>query len=198
MAIVTPADRPKSVRNRCVIKVFGGVRVLPRCFFSVVVGAFVIGLSKIEKVPMGIQGEKSSKDMASSRNLVSTIGAQTSPKRGRNQVSGRVSDPWWHVTSVANAPWKPLIIRWRSSSVLRSWNWWKVWLGSQSQISSLFSRLTHFDCDNWTWLARMSQWATLVERNYIKFSTKCSWNPSSDCWFIDLWRTSLTEAALWK
>ena len=37
---------------------------------------------KIEKVPRGIQGEKSNKDMASSRNLVSTIGAQESPKRG--------------------------------------------------------------------------------------------------------------------
>ena len=30
---------------------------------------------KIEKVPRGIRGEESSKDMASSRNLVSTIGA---------------------------------------------------------------------------------------------------------------------------
>ena len=38
--------------------------------------------SKIEKVPRGIQGEKSSKDMASLRNLVSTIGAQASPKKG--------------------------------------------------------------------------------------------------------------------
>ena len=38
-------------------------------------------LSKIEKVPMDIQGAKSSKDMASSRNLVSTIGAQASPKK---------------------------------------------------------------------------------------------------------------------
>ena len=35
--------------------------------------------SKIEKVPRGIRGEKSSKDMTSSRNLVSTIGAQVSP-----------------------------------------------------------------------------------------------------------------------
>ena len=35
---------------------------------------------KIEKVPRGIRGEKSSKDMASSRNLVSTIGALASPK----------------------------------------------------------------------------------------------------------------------
>ena len=49
MAIVTPTDRPKSVRNRCVIEVFGGVFLLSRCFldFSVGVGAFVIGLSQI-------------------------------------------------------------------------------------------------------------------------------------------------------
>ena len=69
-------------------------------------------LSKIEKVPRGIRGEKSSKDMASSRNLVSTIGALASPKLGgRNQVSGRVSVPCWLATPVANAPWKQLIIR---------------------------------------------------------------------------------------
>ena len=37
---------------------------------------------KIEKVPRGIRGEKSSKDMASSRNLVSTIGALASPRIG--------------------------------------------------------------------------------------------------------------------
>ena len=68
-------------------------------------------ISKIEKVPRGIRGEKSSKDMASSRNLVSTIGAfRKSQNGGRNQVSGRVSVPCWHATPVANAPWKPLII----------------------------------------------------------------------------------------
>ena len=39
-------------------------------------------IRKIEKVPRGIRGEKSSKDMASSRNLVSTIGALASPKMG--------------------------------------------------------------------------------------------------------------------
>ena len=38
--------------------------------------------SKIEKVPRGNRGEKSSKDMASSRNLVSTIVALASPKMG--------------------------------------------------------------------------------------------------------------------
>ena len=43
--------------------------------------------SKIEKVPWGIWGEKSSKDMASSRNLVSTIGALASPKMGDKQSS---------------------------------------------------------------------------------------------------------------
>ena len=49
MAVVTPTDRPKSVRNRCVSEVFGGVFVLSCCIldFSVGVGAFIIGLSQI-------------------------------------------------------------------------------------------------------------------------------------------------------
>ena len=49
MTAVTPTDRPKSVRNRCVIEVFGGVfYVVTLLFgFSVSVGAFVIGLSQI-------------------------------------------------------------------------------------------------------------------------------------------------------
>ena len=34
--------------------------------------------SKIEKVPMGFQGEKSGKDTASSRKLLSTIGSRSS------------------------------------------------------------------------------------------------------------------------
>ena len=38
VAIVTPTDRPKSVRNRCVIEVFGGVFVLSRCFLDISVG----------------------------------------------------------------------------------------------------------------------------------------------------------------
>ena len=44
MAIVTPTDRPKSVRNRCVIKVLGGGFVLSRYFldFSGGAWAFVI------------------------------------------------------------------------------------------------------------------------------------------------------------
>ena len=49
MSIVTPTDCPKSVRNCCVIEVFGGVFVLLCYFldFSVGVGTFVIGLSQI-------------------------------------------------------------------------------------------------------------------------------------------------------
>ena len=49
MTAVTPTDRPKSVRNSCVIKVFGGVFMLSRCFLdcSVGVGVFVKGLSQI-------------------------------------------------------------------------------------------------------------------------------------------------------
>ena len=39
-------------------------------------------LSQIEKVQRGIQGEQLSKDMANSTNMVSTIGAQASPKKG--------------------------------------------------------------------------------------------------------------------
>ena len=49
MTAVTPTDRPKSVRNRCVIKVIGGVFMSPRCFldFYVGVGVFDRGLSQI-------------------------------------------------------------------------------------------------------------------------------------------------------
>ena len=50
MAIVTPTDRHKSVRNRCVVEGFDGVLCcqVAFCFFlSVGVRAFVIGLSQI-------------------------------------------------------------------------------------------------------------------------------------------------------
>ena len=50
MAVVTPpTDRPKSVRNRCVIELFVALFVLSLCPFdiSAAVGAFVIGLSQI-------------------------------------------------------------------------------------------------------------------------------------------------------
>ena len=58
MTIVTQTDRPKSVRNRCIIEVFGGVFVLSRSFldFSLDVGAFVIGLSQISSFFSSIHG----------------------------------------------------------------------------------------------------------------------------------------------
>ena len=48
VAVVTPTDRPKSVRNRCLIELFVALFVLSLCPFdiSVGVGAFVIGLSQ--------------------------------------------------------------------------------------------------------------------------------------------------------
>ena len=52
MDIVTPTDRPKSVRNRSVIELFVALFVLSFCPFdiSVGVGAFVIGLSQISSL----------------------------------------------------------------------------------------------------------------------------------------------------
>ena len=49
MAVVTPTDRPKSVRNRFLIELFLVLFVLSLCLFdiSVGVGAFVIGLDQI-------------------------------------------------------------------------------------------------------------------------------------------------------
>ena len=49
MALVTPTDRPKSVRNRCLIELFCGVVCVVTLPFwhSVGVGVFVIGLSQI-------------------------------------------------------------------------------------------------------------------------------------------------------
>ena len=45
MAVVTPIDRPKSVRTRCVIELFDGVFVLSLCPFdiSIYIEAFGIG-----------------------------------------------------------------------------------------------------------------------------------------------------------
>ena len=49
VAVVTPTDHPKSVRNRCLIELFVALFVLPFCPFDISVGkgAFVIGLSQI-------------------------------------------------------------------------------------------------------------------------------------------------------
>ena len=49
VVVVAPTDRPMSVRNRCVIELFGGVFVLSFCPVDISVGirAFVIRLSQI-------------------------------------------------------------------------------------------------------------------------------------------------------
>ena len=49
MAVVTTTDRLKSVRNRCIIEVFGGVFVLSLYFLESVMAIrdFVIGMSQI-------------------------------------------------------------------------------------------------------------------------------------------------------
>ena len=49
MAVVTPTDRPKLIRNRCVIEVFSSLFVLSRCFLDLLVGvgASVIAISQI-------------------------------------------------------------------------------------------------------------------------------------------------------
>ena len=49
MAVITPTDRPKLVRNCCVIELFVALFVLSLCPFDISVGveSFVIGLSQI-------------------------------------------------------------------------------------------------------------------------------------------------------
>ena len=49
LAVVTPTDRPKSVRNYCLIELFVALFVLSLCPFDISVGegAFVIGLGQI-------------------------------------------------------------------------------------------------------------------------------------------------------
>ena len=52
MTVDTPTDRPKLVRNRCVIEVLSDVFVLSIgfrifCWYRVGIGVFVIGLSQI-------------------------------------------------------------------------------------------------------------------------------------------------------
>ena len=49
VTVVSPTDRPKPVRNRCVIELFVAFFVLSLCPFDISagVGAFVIGLSQI-------------------------------------------------------------------------------------------------------------------------------------------------------
>ena len=72
-------------------------------------------VSKFEKVPRGIQDEKSSKDMASSRNLVSPTGAQACPKKGDGTRAGIHKDSKYILKStillkLCNSDLTPVII----------------------------------------------------------------------------------------
>ena len=60
MTVVTLSDRPKSVRNRCVMERFGDVFVLSCWPFDIFVGirAFVIGLSQISSFFYYTDGQK--------------------------------------------------------------------------------------------------------------------------------------------
>ena len=52
VAIVNPTDRPKSVRNRCIIELFVAFFMLLLCPFDISAGvrAFVLGLSQISSL----------------------------------------------------------------------------------------------------------------------------------------------------
>ena len=102
--------------------------------------------SKIEKVPRGIRGEKSSKDKTNSMNLISTIESQTSPKMGgRNQVSGRVSASCWHATSVAmlhesTHNWVEVKVDIKVMKWVESLIGWEVTVGQGSECHLTFMR----------------------------------------------------------
>ena len=116
----------------------------------------------------GIFKVKSREKTRQVRKLVSTMEHKQFPKWGRKQVPGRVSVPCWNVTPVANAPWKPLVIQWRSSSVLRSLYWWKI------RSASVRERLHIVELDHC--IDHKSSWMTIssiprgipVEVAYLK------------------------------
>ena len=62
VAVVTTTDRPKSLRNSCVIELFVALFVLSLCLFdiSVDVGAFVIGCGSVIlwRLQMGVAPHK--------------------------------------------------------------------------------------------------------------------------------------------
>ena len=65
---------------------------------------------KIEKVRNVIQGEIKTRHEKLGKTGLNNWNIR-SKKKGRNQVSGRVSDPCWHATPIAHAPWKPFVVR---------------------------------------------------------------------------------------
>ena len=87
----------------------------------------------MEKVPMGIRYEKSSKDMASSMNLVSTIGAQASPKMGGTEPGVRNETRRFYIY-VQNR-----VNRIRTASSPSQWNF----IPTNRNLTDLATRLIH-------------------------------------------------------
>ena len=77
------------------------------------------------------------KDMSSSETGVNNWSISQFQK-GSNKVSGRVSVPCWSAAPFDNAPWKPFVIRWRSSSVSKVMKLVKTLIGWE--ITKGFSR----------------------------------------------------------
>ena len=122
VALVTPTDRPKSVRNRCLIELFCGVVCVVTCPFDISVGegAFVIGLGQIASFVAYIKQKRSTEgcsklnksgNKTSSGEIDLDIRTHASAKVGQDQVSGGVSVLCLHAAPVANVLLKPRTIR---------------------------------------------------------------------------------------
>ena len=111
---VTQTDRPKSVRNRCVIKVFGGVIYVVTLLFGFVCGCRGFchrTESEAKEKYRGVFEIQKSGDKTSSGEIGLDIRTHASPKVGQDQVSGGVSVLCWHAAPVAYVLWKPCTIR---------------------------------------------------------------------------------------
>ena len=69
MTVVSPTDRPKSVRNRCVIDVFGGVFVLSHCFLDLSVGEGALSLYSVRSLPFSLSINRMSDSTSTIKNF---------------------------------------------------------------------------------------------------------------------------------
>ena len=90
----------------------------------------VIDCSEFEAKSRKYRGVFKAKSRENSRQVRENYSQQLEHKHVQKRAtepSVRVSVPCWHATPIANAQWKLLVIRWRSISLTRSSNWWKIW-----------------------------------------------------------------------
>ena len=82
---------PKSVRNSCVIKVFGGVFMLSRCLLdcSVAVGVFVTGLSQISSFFSSETTERNSTKLDRKQDLNALYQVCVFRADRKNRMAGR-------------------------------------------------------------------------------------------------------------